>query len=473
MSAGITFYGGAGTVTGANFLLDTGLKPSAQNADGSADHSSETNDLGKKILIDCGILQRERVCDIANAAPFPYDTKKIDALVVTHAHADHIGRIPRFVHDGFKGPIYSTAATKDLAALMFDDALGIMQREVERHGCEILYEREDVGHALALWQTHGYHEPFNIGDVSIEFLDAGHILGSAMVKCGRSGKSVLFTGDIGNSPEPILNDTETPEGANYIVMESVYGDRMHEKREERREHLRSFVEDARARRSVLLIPSFSIERTQVLLFELNAMIEEEIMQPVSVYLDAPLAIEVTNVFRKYKNLLNPAAREHFGKGGNPFSFKSLTLTARTVESQAIHKAPNPKIIIAGAGMSGGGRIRAHEKYYLSDKHATVLFVGYQVPGSLGRRIQDGEKKVEIDGEHIRVHAHIETLSGYSGHADRDQLLRFVDGAGESLERVFVTMGEPHSSMFLAQRIRDFLGTDATVPESGQSFEIDW
>lgn len=443
-------------MTGANFLLDTN---------------------SSKILVDCGILQREYLhgdrCDTANFAPFPYDPSSISALIVTHAHADHIGRIPRLVHSGFKGAIYSTPATKDLAALMFDDALKVMGQDAERKGCEMLYEKEDAEKSLSLWQTHEYHKPFSLGDAQVEFFDAGHILGSALVHIRRSEKTIIFTGDIGNSPEPILNDVESPEGAQYVVMESVYGDRLHEARDERRERLRLCIEDTRTRKGTLLIPSFSIERTQILLYEMNTMIEEGIMKPITVYLDAPLAIEVTGVFRKYKEILNPASREHFESGHDPFSFKSLTLTAHTGESQAIHKSPSPKIVIAGAGMSSGGRIRSHEKYYLGDKHATVLFVGYQAPGSLGRRIQDGEKRVEIDGEHIRVYARIATLTGYSGHADRDQLLDFVDKAGTSLKRVFVTMGEPQASLFFAQRVRDFLGVDAVVPHASETIEIDW
>ncbi len=473
MGARITFYGGAGTVTGANFLLDTGPKPSARGADGSADHSSETNDLGKKILIDCGILQREKVCDAANSASFSYDVKTIDALIVTHAHADHIGRIPRLVRDGFKGPIYSTVATKDLAALMFEDAISIMRGESIYHGCSLLYEKEDADQALSLWQGHEYHEPFKIGDVSIEFRDAGHILGSAMVKCSRGGKVLLFTGDLGNSPEPLLNDTESPAGTNYLVVESVYGDRVHENREGRQEMLRNAVLDARNRNATLLIPSFSLERTQILLFELNSMVERGKLDPIHVYLDAPLAIEITKIYRKYQKLLNPAVREHFAHGDDPFIFKNLKLTPHIKESDAIHDAPNPKIIIAGAGMAAGGRIRSHLKRYAPDPHTVILFVGYQAPGSLGRRIMDGEKRVEIDGEYVKVRAGIASITGYSGHKDRDALLEFVEQAGESLEKVFVTMGEPHSSLFLAQRIRDFLGVDAVVPQSGESFDIPW
>ena len=456
--ARITFCGGSGTVTGANFLFDTG---------------------DAKYLIDCGAIEREHVCDTANFSAFPYDVSSIDALFVTHAHADHIGRIPRLVKDGYRGVIYSTAATKDLAALMFEDALGIMHSDAQLHGCDVLYEQEDIDKALSLWQGRAYDEPFSIGEASVTLLDAGHILGSSMVRFTRlpaqagSNRCITFTGDLGNSPEPLLNDTESPAGANYIVMESVYGDRVHEGRSERHEHLRQAIEATRDQRGTLLIPTFSIERTQILLFELNEFIERDGMAPIPVYLDAPLAIQVTNIFHTYHELMNPNIREHFTEGDDPFFFKGLTRTPLVAESRAIHEAPNPKVVIAGAGMSGGGRIREHEKHYLPDKNATILFVGYQAPGTLGRRIEDGEKHVDIDGERVQIRAHVAMLTGYSGHKDRDGLLSFVEGAGENLERVFVTMGEPRASMFLAQRIRDFLGVDAIVPKAGETVTISW
>lgn len=451
MRSTLGFHGGAGSVTGANFLLDTGTA---------------------KIVIDCGAVSTEGVCDTVNFEAFAPDVIAADALIVTHAHADHIGKIPKLVRDGFTGVIYSTGATRDIAATMFDDALGIMNDEAEKHGCDVLYEKDDVSQALDQWRVHTYHEPFTIGDMAIEFLDAGHILGSALIKISRAGRSIMFTGDLGNIPEPLLRDTESPEGVQYLVMESVYGDRLHEGREQRRAHLKEVIEESRAKGGVLLIPSFSVERTQVLLYELNALVEGGEMEPIPIYLDSPLASRVTPIFRTYSEYFNAEASQRIASGDDLFTFPGLTIIGNKNASEAIHREGDPKVIIAGAGMSAGGRIRSHERAYLSDPKTTVLFVGYQAPGSLGRRLQDGATQVTIDGEPIRVRAHIASLTGYSGHADRDQLLTFVEHAGDSLEEVFVTMGETKASIFLAQRIKDFLGVTATVPKKAEHKQID-
>ena len=452
MTATITFYGGAGSVTGANFLLDTG---------------------NKKILIDCGAQQREQMCDSENSMPFAYEPHAMDTLIVTHAHQDHIGRIPKLVHDGFHGTILSTPATRDLAEVMFADSIAVMAHDAEKHGCTPLYDEHAVKQALNLWHTHEYHEPFAIGDAQIEFLDAGHVLGSAMVRCERGGKNIVFTGDLGNSPDPLLPDTESIEGTHYLVMESVYGDRLHEDKEQRSDVLARAVQETMRKKGTLLIPSFSLERTQIILFELKELFARNAIESIPVYLDAPLANKVTAIFRRYTALLNTEAQKIKQDEGDLFVFDDLHVIAHTGQSRSIHEAEDPKIIIAGAGMSNGGRIRAHEAYVLPKKNATVLFVGYQAPGSLGRRIADGAREVTIDGARVSVRAKLEQLGGFSGHRDRDGLMSFVETAGETLSHVFVVMGEPRSELFLAQRIRDFYGINAQVPGNGESATIDW
>jgi metallo-beta-lactamase family protein len=254
-------------------------------------------------------------------------------------------------------------------------------------------------------------------------------------------------------------------------MESVYGDRVHEGVSERKTVLREAIERVRADNGTLLIPSFSIERTQIILYEIHSMVTEGGLKPIPVYLDAPLAQRITHVFRSYTSLLNEKVQDEYTKG-DIFSFPGLVEVVTTGHSRAIHAKPDPKVILAGAGMSNGGRIRAHEKYYLHRKNASVLFTGYQAPGSLGRRIQEGAQHVRIDGEDIRVRANVGSLSGYSGHRDRDGLLSFVESAGHSLEKVFVTMGEPKASTFLAQRIRDFLEVEAIVPQDREVLTIE-
>lgn len=454
MSSTLGFYGGVGTVTGANFMLDTG---------------------NFAFLVDCGLVQGNEFAEEINAADFVYSPAKVDTLLVTHAHADHIGRIPKLVRDGFNGKIYSTRPTKDLAAVMFADALKIMEMEAARHNRKAIYDEDDIRVALSLWDTKDYHQGFIIGDdITITLRDAGHILGSAIVEAERGGKKVVFTGDLGNVPQPLLGAPDVPKGYDYLVMESVYGDRQHEDVEERTAMLQSHIEETIRTEGTLIIPAFSLERTQGMLLEINNLVEAGTIPPIKTFLDSPLAIRVTSIYRNSIEYLKPEIQEQIKAGDDIFTFDGLKFTETVKESSQISRTKGAKIIIAGSGMSHGGRIRTHEKEYLGKTNTTVLLVGYQTTGSVGRLLQDGAKKIWIDGVHVKVVAKIATIRGYSGHADRDQLVDFVyQGDGDKAKQIFVTMGEEKSSLFLTQRLRDYLGANAIAPEANAEIEIDF
>jgi metallo-beta-lactamase family protein len=455
MSSTLGFYGGVGSVTGANFMLDTGELA---------------------LLVDCGLEQGDKFAQDINAKPFAYDPKKIDVLLVTHAHADHIGRIPKLVKDGFRGKIYSTIPTKELAAIMFEDALHIMQYEAERDNRPPLYSAHDIELTLSFWDTLEYYEVTNLGDdVSVEFKNAGHILGSAMVHLTRGGKKVVFTGDVGNVPQPLMDKPDVPEDYDYMIMESVYGDRVHEEVAERTAILKEHIERTIAQEGTLIIPAFSLERTQGILFEINNMIESGEVPSIKTYLDSPLAIRVTDVYAHSTEYLKPEVQEQIKAGDDIFSFEGLSFTETVKESSQIARFNGPKIIIAGSGMSHGGRIREHEKRFLGDPRTTLLLVGYQVVGGIGRLMQDGAKQVWIDGTDVRIKAKVATIRGYSGHADRNQLIDLVyQGVQKEMpKQVFVTMGEERASLFLTQRLRDYLGVNAVAPEQNDEVEIDF
>lgn len=447
------FYGGVGSVTGANFLIDTGASA---------------------IMVDCGLIQGDRFAQLENAADFVYRPEDVDVLLVTHAHADHIGRIPKLVRDGFRGKIYSTPPTRALAEIMLDDALHVMQEEAVRYQTPVIYHEADLQHAFSLWDTKPYDEPFSITpDITATFTNAGHILGSAMVRLTRGERSIVFTGDVGNVPQPLMAAPTLPNAYDYLVMESVYGDRLHEEVEERTELLLAELQAVSERKGTLIIPAFSLERTQGLLFEINNLVETGRFSPIPIFLDSPLAIRVTEVYRQFPEYLRPEIWRQVIHGDDIFNFAGLSFTPTIQDSAEIDFTQGPKVIIAGSGMSHGGRIRRHEKRYLSDPNTTLLLVGYQAVGSMGRLLQDGAKTVKIDGQSVRVKAAIRRIRGYSGHADRDQLMDLVAYGGEHAKQVFVTMGEERSSLFLTQRLRDYLGVNAVAPGENEEVEIDF
>jgi len=460
MSLRLSFYGGAGKVTGSNFLI-------------SAKGGSASGGEGK-ILVDCGIEQGEDFCAEEVYGPFPYDVKTIDALVVTHAHLDHIGRIPKLVRDGFRGKIYMTHPTRDLTELILRDSVGILGEDALRLGKEPLYEEQDVETTLSLIETLDYHTEKKVAPgLSVYLCNTGHILGSASVRISdEEGNTLAFTGDIGNSPSPLLPDWEPITDADALVMESTYGDRLHEHKEDRNLLLKEKLQLAIKHGGTILIPAFSLERTQLMLYELSNFFDAGDLPKIPVFLDSPLAIKITAVYEKWGSaFFKPEAEDEMKREGSIFNFPFLKKTLSREESAEIDKTPNPKIIIAGAGMSHGGRIGGWEARYLSDPKTTLFMVGYQAPGTPGRRIIDGATSVRIGGNEIKIRATIEKIEGWSAHADRDELLKFAEATLPHTKTIFVALGEPSSERFLAQRIHDYLGTRAIVPEMGQTWEI--
>ncbi|OGF51813.1 hypothetical protein A3H04_01145 [Candidatus Giovannonibacteria bacterium RIFCSPLOWO2_12_FULL_43_11c] len=446
----ISFYGGSQEVTGSCFLFDSGRT---------------------KIIVDCGLFQCPRFCDLRSRDPFPFDPKDIKALFVTHAHIDHTGRIPKLVKEGFSGKIYSTPPTKELALLMLEDSLGVMEKEAKHHEEDLMFGSEDIASAFKLWEGIEYHKIIEIGDLKIRLLDSGHILGSSMVEINIKGKKIVFTGDLGNPPTPLLNDPEEVKDASVLLVESTYGNRIHDDKKERKLRLERIIEDMIHTKGVLMIPAFSLERTQELLAEIDDLLESGRVPRVPIFLDSPLAIKATAVYKKYENYFNIQAHRKIKSGDDIFRFQGLKFTMTTEESKAINEVKPPKIIIAGSGMSNGGRILHHEKRYLSDPNSTLLLVGYQAAGSLGRMLQDHAGEVTIHGEKILVHAKVETLQGYSSHPDREQLMEFISKSKDTLEKVFVITGEPASALFLVQRVRDYLGISTEAPRYGETKEI--
>ena len=451
MTTTLHFWGGAGTVTGSNFMLE-----------------SE----GTKILVDCGLIQGGSYVENGNYTPFPYTPAEVSVLLVTHAHIDHIGRIPKLVKDGFRGKIISTEATRALAEPLLMDSMELLAHAAEKAGKPQLYDEKDVAQALSLWEGVQYHSALELpGGFRATLLDAGHILGSAMVEIVRGGRKIVFTGDLGNDRSSLVGPTEVVSDMHYLVMESVYGDRKHEDIDNRVERLEDIIESTAARGGTLLIPAFSTERTQDLVFEIRTLFMDKKVPSIPVYVDSPLARTITDAFSAHPEYFKDDIRARIEKGEHIFEFSELSFVHTAEESRELHKNTGPQIIIAGSGMSQGGRVLSHETQYLKDPKSTLLIVGYQSAGSLGRALIEGVREVTIHKEKIAVKARIEELYGYSAHRDSEGLSSFVHASAPTLEGVFVTMGEPKSSLFLVQHIRDFIGLPATAPEAGASVQL--
>ncbi|MBI2609684.1 MBL fold metallo-hydrolase [Candidatus Giovannonibacteria bacterium] len=446
----ISFFGGAQEVTGSCFLFE-----------------NESQDGKTKILVDCGLFQTPKFSDPRSKDPFPFNPAEINALFVTHAHIDHTGRIPKLVKDGFRGKIYSTAPTRELSELMLIDSLGVLEKETG----QAFYGEEDIADAFGLWDPLEYHKEKKVGNFAVSLFNSGHVLGSSMVQISTEGKKIVVTGDLGNPPTPLLSDPESIKGVTHLLIESTYGGRTHENRAERKTKLERVIEDTIKAGGVLMIPAFSLERTQELLFEINDLVESGRIPEVPIFLDSPLAIKATAIYKKYEKYFNKDANDRIKSGDDLFRFPGLKFTLTTEESKTINEVPAPKIVIAGSGMSNGGRIIHHERRYLQDPKSTLLLIGYQAAGSLGRIIQDGATEVTILGEPVRVRAKVAVLTGYSAHPDMEGLFNFVKKVSDGLEKVFVLQGEPEGELFFVQRLRDYLGLEAIAPHYGESYEL--
>lgn len=453
----LSFHGAAREVTGSCALLKT------KDSDGK-EH---------QFLFDCGMFQGEHMCGTRNMDAFAFDPKKIEAVFVTHPHADHTGRLPKLVDEGYSGPIYMTEPCAGLSKLVLEDAHHIMTEESEKCGSSVLYELPDLLKAFELVKTVGYHEEINpASGMKVYFHDAGHVLGSAYITIETEGKRFVFSGDIGNDDVPILPSTEPISRADIVICESTYGHRVHEPMTERTTKLRAAIERTIKNKSVLLIPAFSIERTQELLYALNEILEHDLKTNIPIFLDSPMAIKATQLYRDFKQYLEfdtPILREN---DRDFFSFKNLRETLTVAESKSINDVPAPKVIIAGSGMMSGGRIMHHLIRYLSDPKTTLLIIGYQAKGTIGRRIYEGAKKVVIYGEEVKVGAQTDAIGAFSAHGDQNKLTRWLHPEdGKIPSKIFLTHGDPEAKEVFATHLRHELKTEVVIPEYQEEYEI--
>lgn len=468
MQIKLTFLGAAQSVTGSRYLI-------------------EANDI--RFLVDCGLYQ-ERELRGRNWEPFPIPPQTLDGVLLTHAHLDHCGLLPKLAREGFHGPIYCTAATAGIAQIMLLDSANLQQEDAEfkkkRHEKDKrkgpypevpLYTIADARTSLTLFSPARYGKTIEIGKgVDATFYDAGHVLGSSMIKVriqqNGGTRTLLFSGDIGRWDKPILHDPTLFEEADYVMVESTYGDRLLEPLEDAANKLAEVINTTVKSGGNIVIPSFALERAQEILYYLNKFILEDRIPHLMVLFDSPMAVSITEVFERHPELFDEEMTELMRQKKSPFDFHGLNLIKTVDESKAINHIKGSVIIIAGSGMCTGGRIKHHLATNISKKESTILFVGYQAVGTLGREIVDGAKQVRILGQHHPVRASVVPIKGFSAHADKDELLKWLSSLRRPPRRLFVTHGESNVSQHFASLLREKTGWEVVVPEYQDEFLLD-
>lgn len=453
----ISFHGAVREVTGSCHLLSV----------------KDDQGIEHQYVFDCGMFQGEHMCGDKNLQPFGFDPKQVEAVFVTHPHADHTARLPKLIDAGFNGPIYMTHPCVGLAKLVMEDAHHIMTEEAERCGSSILYGMDDLLKTFSLVKGITYHEEIvPAPGIKIYFHDAGHVLGSAYISVEAEGKRIIFSGDIGNDDVPILPQTEPISRATAVICESTYGHRVHEPSSERETKLREAIEHTIKHNSVLLIPAFSIERTQELLYALDRILEEDLHTNIPIFLDSPMAIKATQLYRDFKQYLRFDTPMAQSTDKDFFSFRNLRETLTVDASKSINEVPAPKIIIAGSGMMSGGRIMHHLIRYLPDPQTIVLIIGYQAQGTIGRRIYEGEKTVRIYGKSVEVNAKTMAIGAFSAHGDMHKLTRWLHPEdGKIPQKIFLTHGDADAKEVFATHLRHELRTEVVIPEFRGEYEI--
>ena len=471
----ITFLGATKTVTGSNFLVEAA---------------------GKKFLVDCGLYQGQAKDELKNEEPFLFDVNEIDFVLLTHAHIDHSGRLPKLYKDGYRNPIIATKATCDLCAIMLPDSGHIQEMEAEwknkkrkrRGENEIppIYTAEEAAKSLQIFKSVSYDEIIEIDEnIHVRFNDAGHMLGSAIIEvwANEEGKQIktVFSGDIGNNDIPLLSSPTMIDSADYLVMESTYGNRHHLRNDEKAQEFLNIVSETINKGGTVVIPSFAVGRTQEILYEINNLKDVEhdeefkqkykVLMNTPVYVDSPLAISATEVFEDNMDLFDEETQEIIKAGDNPLEFPGLQFTRTADESKELNEKNESAIIISASGMCEIGRIKHHLKHNLWNPNNTILFVGYQAPGTLGRKIVEGAKTVKIFGEEIAVNARIEYIEGYSGHADQEWLLNFVYSFKSKPKHIFLVHGEPEGQVVLQDKIMETTDIPVTIPSFGEKYEL--